>query len=92
MVDNAGRWVETFQSAFPKASWIAVGLIRLPDDQDAWVAQGLTVELDDVLTTRLLPRQTLLPDGYTVRRLLGGDGSNRWRGRWPRTTERVMKT
>ena len=73
VVDNAGRWVETFQSAFPKASWIAVGLIRLPDDQDAWVAQGLTVELDDVLTTRLLPRQTLLPDGYTVRRLLGGD-------------------
>ena len=68
-VDDAGRWVSAFRSAFPEVAWIAIGLIRMPDDQDAWVAQGLEVELDDVLTTRVLPRQTPLPEGYAVRRL-----------------------
>jgi GNAT superfamily N-acetyltransferase len=72
-VADAGRWVDTFQVAFPSASWIAIGLIRMPDDQDTWVAQGLAVELEDVLTTRSLPRQTPLPHGYTVRRFRGGD-------------------
>lgn len=72
-VADAGRWVQTFRSAFPKATWITIGLIRMPDDQDPWVAQGLAVELDDVLTTRVLPRQTPLPHGYTMRRLQGGD-------------------
>jgi len=72
-LDDAGRWVATFQSAFPEASWVAIGLIRMPADQDAWVAQGLQLELDDVLTTRTLPRRTPLPEGYVVRRLAGED-------------------
>ena len=72
-VADADRWVRTFKSAFPEATWVAIGLIRMPDDQDAWVAQGLDLELNDVLTTRTLPRQTPLPEGYTVRRLSGQD-------------------
>src|ERR1039458_8953185 len=72
-VDEAARWVSAFRSAFPEATWVAIGLARMPDDQDAWVAQGLDLELDDVLTTRTLPRQTPLPEGYTVRRLSGKD-------------------
>ena len=72
-VDDADRWVGTFTSAFPEATWVAIGLIRMPDDQGAWVVQGLDLELDDVLTTRTLPRQTPLPEGYTVRRLSGQD-------------------
>ena len=72
-VDDAGRWVKTFQSAFPDATWVAIGMLRMPDDQGAWVAHGLDLELDDVLTTRTLPRQTPLPDGYAVRRLSGKD-------------------
>lgn len=72
-VNDAERWVQTFRAAFPEAGWVAIGLVRMPDDQDAWVAQGLDVELDDVLTTRTLPQQTPLPEGYTVRRLSGGD-------------------
>ena len=64
-VDEAARWVSAFRSAFPEATWVAIGLTRMPDDQDAWVAQGLDLELDDVLTTRTLPRQTSLPEGYT---------------------------
>lgn len=73
VVSDADRWVATFQSAFPQATWVTIGLIRMPDNQDAWVAQGLDLELDDVLTTRTIPRQTPLPDGYTVRRLGGDD-------------------
>jgi len=72
-VSDAARWVETFQSAFPEANWVAVGLIHMPANPDAWVAQGVEVEPDDVLTTRSLPRQLPLPDGYTVRRLSGQD-------------------
>ena len=70
---DAARWVDAFQLAFPEATWVAIGLPRMPDDQDAWVAQGLDLELDDVLTTRTVPRQTSLPAGYTVRRLSGQD-------------------
>jgi GNAT superfamily N-acetyltransferase len=72
-VGDARRWVDTFQSAFPEATWVAIGLTRMPDDQDAWAAMGLELELDDVFTTRTLPRQTPLPEGYTVRRLRGQD-------------------
>ncbi len=72
-VNDAAKWVTAFRSAFPEANWIALGLIRMPDDQDAWVAHGLDLELDEVLTTSTLPRQTPLPDGYTVRRLDGQD-------------------
>jgi GNAT superfamily N-acetyltransferase len=72
-VDDAGRWVRTFQEAFPEATWVAIGLIRLPDDQDAWVGRGLDLERDDVLTTRTLPRQTPLPQGYAVRQISGED-------------------
>lgn len=72
-VHDADRWVETFQATFPDATWVAIGLTRWPDDLTAWVDKGLDVELDDVLTTRDLPRQTPLPDGYAVRRLAGTD-------------------
>ncbi len=72
-VDEAARWVNAFRSAFPEACWVAIGLARMPGDQDAWAAQGLDLELDDVLTTRTVPRQTSLPEGYTVRRLSGQD-------------------
>jgi len=70
---DAGRWVSAFQSALPEATWVAIGLTRMPDDQDAWVEQGLDLELDDVLTTRTLPPQAPLPEGYAVRRLSGED-------------------
>ena len=87
-VDDADRWVRTFKSALPEATWVAIGLIRMPDDQDAWVAQGLDLELDDVLTTRTLPRQTPLPEGYTVRRLSGQD----WRQSVARSTAENDRT
>lgn len=72
-VDDADRWVRTFRSAFPEATWVAIGLIRMPDDRAAWAAQRLDLELDEVLTTDTLPRQTPLPEGYDVRRLGGHD-------------------
>jgi GNAT superfamily N-acetyltransferase len=72
-VDDAGRWVQTFHSAFPAASWVAIGLIRMPADREAWVTRGLELERDDVLTTRTVPRHTPLPEGYVVRRFAGDD-------------------
>jgi GNAT superfamily N-acetyltransferase len=72
-VGDVDRWLKTFHTAFPEATWVAIGLSRMPDDQDAWFARGIDLELDDVLTTRVLPRQTPLPAGYAVRRLCGKD-------------------
>ena len=72
-VDDAPRWVAAFHDTFPQATWVAIGLARMPDDADVWAAQGLDLELDDVLSTRTLPKQTPLAEGYTVRRLGGDD-------------------
>ncbi len=72
-VDDADRWVGVFGAAFPRASWVSVGLPRLPAAPDSWVELGLSLELEDVLSTRRLPRSTPLPEGYTVRRLDGDD-------------------
>ena len=72
-LDDARRWVGTFRAAFPTATWVAIGLTRMPADQEPWAAQGLRLERDDVLTTRTLPRTAPRPDGYTVRRLSGRD-------------------
>ena len=72
-VDDADRWVTAFGVAFPEATWVAVGLPRMPGARDAWQAHGIELELEDVLSTRTLPRRTPLPEGYTVRRLTGAD-------------------
>ena len=72
-VDDAARWTDVFHDAFPAAGWVAVGLVRCPRDVESWSEQGLTVELDEALTTTTLPRQTPLADGYTVRQLDGDD-------------------
>jgi GNAT superfamily N-acetyltransferase len=72
-VDDAERWVTTFHDCFPEAAWVAIGLDRMPDDRQAWAAEGVDLELDDVLTTRTLPIQTPLATEYTVRRLGGDD-------------------
>ena len=75
-VDDADRWVAEFESAFPGARWVAIGLTRMPDAVDAWSAHGLELEVDDVLTTTTLPRQAPCPDGYTVRPLGDQDWEN----------------
>ncbi len=72
-VDDAARWVRTFQEALPHADWVAIGLVRLPGDADAWAAEGLALELDQVLTTTEVPRATPLAEGYAVRRIEGAD-------------------
>jgi len=72
-VNDARRWIHTFHAAVPAASWVAIGLVRMPEDTAAWIGQEVDLELDEVLTTATLPRQTPLPVGYTVRRLDGAD-------------------
>jgi GNAT superfamily N-acetyltransferase len=72
-VDDALRWVQVFSAEFPDATWVAIGMIRMPADVEAWTDQGLELELDQVLTTSTLPRQTPLADGYSVHSLQGSD-------------------
>jgi GNAT superfamily N-acetyltransferase len=72
-VGDADRWIGVFDAAHPGAAWVAVGLVREPDDAAAWAAREVVIEGDDVLTSRQLPRSTPLADGYTVRRIAGDD-------------------
>jgi GNAT superfamily N-acetyltransferase len=72
-VGDAERWVQTFHAEHPEATWVAVGLVRMPDDPAPWQAQGLELEVEDVLSTSTLPTQTPPAPGYTVRRLSGSD-------------------
>lgn len=72
-VDDAGRWVDAFRAAFPQANWVAIGLPRMPVDQEAWIAHGLELELIDVLTSRAVPQHTPPPAGYTIRRFTDDD-------------------
>jgi GNAT superfamily N-acetyltransferase len=72
-VDDAAAWVGVFEGAFPGVGWVSIGLPRLPDDTAAWEGHGMTLEVDEVLTTAALPRLAPLADGYTVRRLAGDD-------------------
>jgi GNAT superfamily N-acetyltransferase len=83
-VDDAGRWLGTFRAAFPAAAWVAIGLLRMPEDVAAWTALGVDVELDDVLTTRTQPRTSPVPAGYTVRPL-AGDAD------WERSVRRAVR-
>jgi GNAT superfamily N-acetyltransferase len=72
-VDDAQRWIQVFHDAFPSATWIAIGLTRMPADVAAWLGYEVELELEDVLATGSLPRQTAPPAGYAVRRLVGED-------------------
>jgi GNAT superfamily N-acetyltransferase len=81
-VNDAARWVATFQTSFPEARWIAIGLTRMPDDLTAWESAGITVELDEVLVTKISPRSTPVPDGYDVRRFDGDD--------WEKSIQRAI--
>ncbi len=73
LVDDAPRWVDAFHLAFPEATWVAIGLTRMPADRNAWAEQGMFPELDDVLSVDRLPLQTPLAPEYTARRLDGTD-------------------
>ncbi|CAN5702520.1 hypothetical protein BH09ACT7_BH09ACT7_01770 [soil metagenome] len=72
-VDDAARWVATFEAAVPEADWLAIGLTRMPTDVAAWTRHGMELELDDVLATATMPRQASLPDGYVVHPLVTGE-------------------
>jgi GNAT superfamily N-acetyltransferase len=72
-VDDAERWLAVFAASFPTAGWVSVGLPELPALANGWQAAGVELEENEVLTTRTLPREQPLPDGYDVRQLAGAD-------------------
>jgi len=45
----------------------------MPANTAAWTEHGVRLEQDEVLTTRSLPLQPALPDGYVVRQVVGAD-------------------
>lgn len=72
-VDDAERWHDVFDLAFPTAGWVAIGLPRMPGDTDGWASRSIDLEENDVLTTTTVPHASVLPDGYRVRQLEGDD-------------------
>jgi GNAT superfamily N-acetyltransferase len=72
-VDAGSRWLQTFAAEFPAASWVAIGLMSYPTDETQWVAEGVQLELDEVLTTATQPRLSDPPAGYEFRRHDGDD-------------------
>jgi len=72
-VDDADRWVTTFEQEFPGAPHRAIGLVVEPHDDEAWHAHGLAVEHEDVLSTHARPEPAPLADGYEVRQLSSAD-------------------
>ncbi|MCW2758908.1 MAG: hypothetical protein JWO46_2654 [Nocardioidaceae bacterium] len=69
-VDDADRWLARFVEVFPDSEHRAIGLVAAPDPA-GWVAAGLVIELDDVLSTDVLPEQRQLAEGYVARPLAG---------------------
>lgn len=72
--DDAERWVCTFATEHPAATWVAVGLVAPPTDPAAWQALQVELDVDEALTTRTRPSATGLAEGYAVRQL----DSNAW--------------
>jgi GNAT superfamily N-acetyltransferase len=67
-VDDADRWLTTFEGEFPEAAHRAVGLVAEPRES-AWDAVDLLVEHEDVLAADRCPAPAPLADGYLVREL-----------------------
>lgn len=63
---DADRWVKVFAQAFPGARHVAVALPG-PTPPEAWTAQGLEVEVDDVLVSDRAVAMGEPPAGYAVR-------------------------
>jgi GNAT superfamily N-acetyltransferase len=72
-VDAVQRWMRVFETAFPSATWVAIGLPRMPSEVEAWDAAGVGVELEEVLVTSTVPVQTVISSEYLVRPLRGDD-------------------
>jgi len=68
-VDDADRWLSTFETEFPDAAHRAIGLVAEPRDDSRWYAHGLVVEHEDVLSTGRCPDLAPLTLGYLVRKI-----------------------
>jgi GNAT superfamily N-acetyltransferase len=79
---DAERWVRTFATEHPAATWVAVGLVAPPADPSAWQALLVELDVDEALTTRTRPAATELADGYAVRQLDSDD--------WAQSVERAV--
>lgn len=72
-VDEAARWLATFEAVLPDARHRAVGLVAEPADRIAWPAVGLQLEREDVLATSSGPEQRPPARGYRIGEIRGDE-------------------
>ena len=91
-MDDAGRWVDAFHLAFPGATWVAVGLPRMPGARDAWLAHDVDLELEDVLSTRRCPARRRCPAATRCAGSPAATGTRTWPAPSRRTTTPGRRT
>ena len=70
-VGDANSWIETFQDAFPSASWVSIGLLEFPSSPEVWEPLGIELERMEVLRADTQPAFPEIDPSYTSR-ILGG--------------------
>lgn len=73
LVSDSGKWLKIFESHFPEAKWLAIGLPEYPKSMDGWGSCGAEVERMDVLKAIAKPATPEIASGYTSRILGGND-------------------
>lgn len=73
VVEDASRWVNTFEQNFPSANWVSIGLPTFPLSSGAWEKHGLELERMDVLKAETMPSVPDISAPYTSRVLQGSD-------------------
>jgi GNAT superfamily N-acetyltransferase len=73
LVGDASRWMQTFQDAFPSATWVSIGLPEYPAHPEAWEPLGLELERMEVLRADKKPASAEIDPNYTSRNLSGKD-------------------
>jgi GNAT superfamily N-acetyltransferase len=72
-VDDASRWFDVFQQAFPNVKWVSIGLPLHPEASDAWDVLGLELERMEVMKASSMPKMAELDGDYNSRQLQGQD-------------------
>lgn len=72
-INNPTLWISRFTELFPDKGWNSIGLPEMPSDRRSWEEKGFYLEKLDVLTTTRLPKQTTMPERYTVRQFSDDD-------------------
>lgn len=65
--EDSERWLSLFETYFPEANWLALGLPSFPSAPKSWEEHGLELERMEVLKAETLPSCPDLPHPYSSR-------------------------